>query len=62
MIELLRCGRELGKTLEIGAGCGYQAAVLAQLAVEVYAMERIGALLERARAEPCANCACPMFG
>lgn len=50
MIELLRAGRELGKTLEIGAGGGYQAAVLAQLAREVYALERIGALLERARA------------
>ena len=41
MIELLRVGRELGKTLEIGAGCGYQAAVLARLAREVYAVERI---------------------
>jgi protein-L-isoaspartate(D-aspartate) O-methyltransferase len=50
MIELLRAGRELGKTLEVGAGGGYQAAVLAQLAVEVYAVERIAALLGRARA------------
>ncbi|MDE2585949.1 MAG: protein-L-isoaspartate(D-aspartate) O-methyltransferase [Betaproteobacteria bacterium] len=55
MIELLRAGREkaipggLGKTLEIGAGCGYQAAVLAQLASEVYAVERIEPLLERAK-------------
>jgi len=49
MIELLRGGRELGKTLEIGAGCGYQAAVLAQLASEVYAIERIAQLLARAR-------------
>lgn len=49
MIELLRAGRALGKTLEIGAGCGYQAAVLAQLSVEVYAVERIGPLLARAR-------------
>ncbi len=32
MIELLMAGRELGKTLEIGAGCGYQAAVLGTLA------------------------------
>ena len=50
MIELLHFGRELGKTLEIGAGGGYQAAVLSRLAVEVYALERIGALLDRARA------------
>jgi protein-L-isoaspartate(D-aspartate) O-methyltransferase len=50
MIELLRGGRELGKTLEIGAGCGYQAAVLAQLAREVYAVERIAQLLARTRA------------
>jgi len=51
MIEALRAGRdELGKTLEIGAGCGYQAAVLAQLTDEVYAVERIGPLLAKARA------------
>jgi protein-L-isoaspartate(D-aspartate) O-methyltransferase len=49
MIELLRAGRELGRTLEIGAGCGYQAAVLAQLAGEVHAIERIEPLLARAR-------------
>ena len=49
MIELLRAGRELGRTLEIGAGCGYQAAVLAQLAQEVYAVERIAQMLSRAR-------------
>lgn len=51
MIELLLQGRGgLGKTLEIGAGCGYQAAVLAQLTKEVYAVERIGPLLEKAKA------------
>ncbi|MDD5298537.1 MAG: protein-L-isoaspartate(D-aspartate) O-methyltransferase [Rhodocyclaceae bacterium] len=49
MIEVLRAGRELGKTLEIGAGCGYQAAVLAQLASDVYAIERIAGLLEKAK-------------
>ena len=53
MIELLaaeRAGsRPLGKTLEVGTGCGYQAAVLAQLADEVYSVERIQALLDRAR-------------
>jgi protein-L-isoaspartate(D-aspartate) O-methyltransferase len=51
MIEILRDGRDgLGKTLEIGAGCGYQAAVLAQLTHDVYAVERIESLLDRAKA------------
>ena len=51
MIELLLNGRTtLGKTLEVGAGCGYQAAVLAQLTTEVYAVERLGPLLEKAKA------------
>src|SRR6478735_5347498 len=50
MIAALRAGgRELGKTLEIGTGCGYQAAVLAHVAPEVYSIERIQALLDRAR-------------
>lgn len=50
MIELLRSDRELGRTLEVGAGCGYQAAVLSQLASEVFAVERIRSLLERGKA------------
>jgi protein-L-isoaspartate(D-aspartate) O-methyltransferase len=49
MIEILIKGRKLGKVLEVGTGCGYQAAVLAQLADEVYSLERIRELLERAR-------------
>lgn len=49
MIELLVAGRELGKTLEIGAGCGYQAAVLGVLSKHVFAVERIAPLLTRAR-------------
>lgn len=49
MIELLRNGRELGRTLEVGAGCGYQAAVLSCVATEVYAVERIRPLLDVAR-------------
>jgi len=51
MIELLLNGRPgLGKTLEVGAGCGYQAAVLGQLSKEVFAVERIAPLLEKAKA------------
>jgi protein-L-isoaspartate(D-aspartate) O-methyltransferase len=36
--------------LEVGTGCGYQAAVLAQIFPEAYSVERIKALHERARA------------
>lgn len=50
MLQALRAGRELGKVLEIGTGCGYQAAVLAQVATEVYSIERIAPLLAKARA------------
>ena len=50
MSELLRGGSQLGKVLEIGSGCGYQTAILAQFAAEVYSIERIGPLLTRARA------------
>jgi protein-L-isoaspartate(D-aspartate) O-methyltransferase len=50
MIQALRAGRELGKVLEIGTGCGYQAAVLAKIAAEVYSVERIAPLLAKARA------------
>jgi protein-L-isoaspartate(D-aspartate) O-methyltransferase len=51
MIELLLNGRtSLGKTLEVGAGCGYQAAVLAQLTADVFAIERLAPLLEKAKA------------
>lgn len=49
MIELLAAGRELGRTLEVGTGCGYQAAVLACVAPDVYSVERIKALLDRAK-------------
>lgn len=54
MTELLlgaECARTngLGRVLEIGTGCGYQAAVLAWLAREVYTMERLRALHEKAR-------------
>ena len=49
MIEIILAGRVLGKTLEVGAGCGYQAAVLAMLTRELFAVERIEALLTKAR-------------
>ena len=50
MIELLLAGRAgLGKTLEVGAGCGYQAAVLAMLSKQVFAVERLAPLLAQAR-------------
>jgi len=42
-------GRSLGRVLEIGSGCGYQTAVLAGFAQHVFAVERIGALVQRAR-------------
>jgi protein-L-isoaspartate(D-aspartate) O-methyltransferase len=39
----------LGRVLEIGSGCGYQAAVLAQVAREVYSIERLRGLHDKAR-------------
>ena len=50
MTELLRSGANLGRVLEIGCGCGYQTAILAKVAQEVYTVERIGPLLLKARA------------
>ncbi|HSV35378.1 MAG TPA: protein-L-isoaspartate(D-aspartate) O-methyltransferase [Ramlibacter sp.] len=54
MIELLLGGRreasgKLGRVLEIGTGCGYQAAVLGVLATEVYSIERLRGLHDKAR-------------
>lgn len=48
MIEVLRDGKQLNRVLEVGTGCGYQAAVLAQVAREVFSVERILPLHERA--------------
>ena len=52
MLEALRSGpgtQPMNRILEIGTGCGYQAAILAKLAQEVYSIERIRALHELAR-------------
>ncbi len=51
MIELLFEGKTgpLGRVLEIGTGCGYQAAVLSHIAQEVYSIERVAGLYEKAR-------------
>ncbi|WP_420887016.1 protein-L-isoaspartate(D-aspartate) O-methyltransferase [Candidatus Endoriftia persephone] len=49
MTEALLEAGPLGNVLEIGTGSGFQCAVLAQLVGRVYSVERIGALLERAR-------------
>ncbi len=48
MTELLEADVR-SRVLEVGAGSGYQTAVLAELAGEVYAVERIPALVEQAR-------------
>jgi len=56
MLELLMGGESarrsatLGRVLEIGTGCGYQAAVLAVLSKQVVSIERLRALHDKARA------------
>ena len=55
MVALLRGGLtdpatgKLGRVLDIGTGCGYQAVVLSHVADEVYSMERLRGLHEKVR-------------
>lgn len=49
MTELLEIDKQ-SRVLEIGAGSGYQTAILARLASQVYAIERIGELAREAQA------------
>ncbi len=46
---LLGSSGHLGKVLEIGTGCGYQTAILAQLVEHVYTIERILPLQKKAK-------------
>ena len=49
MIELAHGGKNIVKALEIGTGCGYQAAVLGRVAKAVHSVERIAPLIAKAR-------------
>ena len=49
MLELARAESPLQNVLEVGTGCGYQAALLSRLAKQVWSVERISQLLMRAR-------------
>ncbi len=49
MTQLLLEKKPMNKVLEVGTGCGYQTAILAKLVKEVYTLERIAPLMDKAR-------------
>lgn len=49
MTEALLAGGNMKRVLEVGTGSGYQTAILSQLVEQLYTVERIEPLLERAR-------------
>jgi len=50
MTEALLAGQQsIGRVLEIGTGSGYQTAILAQVAKEIYTIERIKPLFQQAK-------------
>lgn len=49
MTEQIIATPGLRRVLEIGTGCGYQTAILAELVEQVYSIERLGALHQQAR-------------
>ena len=49
MTEVLLGSHPPRRVLEVGTGCGYQTAILAQLVEEVFTVERIAPLQQRAR-------------
>jgi len=49
MTQLLLEVTPMRKVLEVGTGCGYQTAVLGKLVKEVYTLERIAPLMDKAR-------------
>ena len=49
MTQLLLEKQPMNRVLEIGTGCGYQTAVLGLLVKEIYTLERIAPLMDKAR-------------